>query len=705
MPDMVCPGSGAPLDTCTFGYPSTWTKTIDNNTYQQYSYTPFLPSNNQFTWHDATTCSIGAEKCSHASSLYTITDNRIEGCSLYTMMLWDGWCSGAVTCTDYRSCVTIDDVTFCDGDPGSQKIIEKIETMPYPAGHPTHPGELIYAPMCWAGGTEPMQCQYWIGTDECYTDPQGQVHCPETTGGGFAQHPELCPGPPELCGYFKDDCESAGLYGNSACKYVGIECAEGAQGTYSGICYAPDIQYDCGEDHTFEAPGGPATAQICASELRCLGSECHNVRGESNADFGYALSALTGVELMQNDLVCSETGQPPTEQQIQNNTCTIRIFQGKKMKCKRPVGIWSNVGVPNCCSEGLKAASGVNAADYLVLAFAVVNLAKNPVVLKGLSSVPGTSPVFELFENVGSLYSSATQALKTALTSPFASAVEHLGFKVTSSTAEQAAKSAVQDGILGGVKQNLMQAAYNVINDVFGPELANNLFTVSGGQVMLNATIATALNVVSVAFTLYNLLKILMSIIFACHEDELKLGIERKLGKCTYVGSYCTGGFLCPVKKESYCCYNTPLARIIMEQVRRQLGGFGSKRNPNCNGLSPSEMQSVNWDAIDLTEWTQRLTDSGIIPQSPQQADQRWGASNVEHLQREYGISEIPGQDGNFTKADSNLERFEPHAATMVQGREELKDEPFGYVEPEEAPQYRPGSPPPPNTPGYIDPP
>lgn len=706
VPTMECPGGG-PLSECTFGYPSTWHETIDNATYLEYRYTPFTPSQNAFTWNDTSSCSLGAEKCVYTSNLYVITENAIAGCDVYTMMLWDGWCHGNVTCTDYRSCMTIEDVTFCEGDPASAKIIEKMETKPYPATHPSNPEQPIYSPMCWAGGTEPMTCEYFIGQGECYTDPQGQVHCPETTGYGFTQHEELCPGPPELCPYFQDDCEHQGLYGNPECTYIGIECAEGSQGAYSGICYVPDIQYDCGGDLSYEVPNTSATAQICASPLRCLGTECHNVRGETNADMGYAVSALTGIELMQNDLVCGETGEPPTEAQIQSGECSIMVFDGKHLECQVPAGDSDKIGVPNCCKEGLKAASGINAFTYIQLAFHMVNLAKNPIVLEGLASIPGASPVFELFENVGNLYSSAVSALKTTVTNAFTSAVEHLGSKIGSKAAEESAKKAISSMSIASLKQKLMWKAYDYISETFGPELANKIFTVIGTEIALNAVLSTVIHVFALIYTVYSITKILMQIIFACHESELKLGIERKLGKCTFVGSYCSDRvlFYCITKKESYCCYNTPLARIIMEQARRQLGGFGSKKHPNCQGLTPQEMQSVNWDAIDLTEWTARLAEAGILPQSLEQAEERWGATNIQHLQREYGISETVGPDGDFTKAESNKERLEPFVPVMIDGKQELETQPYGYVEPEEMPQYRPESPPPPGTDGYITPP
>ncbi len=690
MPNMACPGSGSPLSTCTFGYPQTWVDQIDNSTRQEYRYTPYIATNERFTWNDYQECAVGLDECKHVSSLYTITQNEIDGCDVQTLMLWDGWCQGNVTCTDYRSCVTIEDVTYCEGDPESeQKIISKMETMTYPGTHPTNAGQPVYQPMCWAGSVNQMSCSYYIGTEECYTDTQGQVHCPETDGTGFVHHEGLCTGAESLCPYFKDDCELQGLYNNDNCTYVGQECAEDASGLYSKICYSPTLVYDCGRTKTIQVPATTASAELCSSPVRCLGTECHNVRGESNADMGRAMGSLTAVEMMQNDFVCAETGQPPTDAQIQSGECSIRVFEGKRMKCKIPIG--HGVGLTtDCCDEGLKAARGVNAVDYIMLAFTTVNLAKNPIVLKGLASVPGSSPVFGLFENASNLYNSATSFLKSTVTNAFTNTVEHLGFKVTSSAAEATAKEAVQTGLISGIKQKIMWSAYDTIKSVFGPELADQMFTISGGQIALNATLSMALNFISLVFTIYSLLKILAQILFPCEQDELKLGIQRKLGNCTYVGSYCAQRtlFTCIVKKKSFCCYNTPLARIIMEQARAQLGGFGSKKKPNCEGLTLSELEMINWEAIDLSEWEARLGEAGFIPQTEEAAEQRWGATNVQHLQREYGITEVPGPDGDFTKAESNQERLEPFTPTIMSGKGTLEDSKYKYVDPEQTLQY-----------------
>lgn len=74
---------------------------------------------------------------------------------------------------------------------------------------------------------------------------------------------------------------------------------------------------------------------------------------------------------------------------------------------------------------------------------------------------------------------------------------------------------------------------------------------------------------------------------------------------CHYVGTYCSKKVVtCVERKESYCCYNSPLARILQEQGRPQLGkGWGSAQHPQCEGFTQDELERLDFDAMDLSEF------------------------------------------------------------------------------------------------------
>lgn len=88
------------------------------------------------------------------------------------------------------------------------------------------------------------------------------------------------------------------------------------------------------------------------------------------------------------------------------------------------------------------------------------------------------------------------------------------------------------------------------------------------------------------------------------------------------MGSYCSKrikygvGSVCVQTTESYCCFNSQLARIIQEQGRLQLqsfapdGNWGTETSPNCIGLTPDQFQMLDFSKIDLSEYFEELSAS-----------------------------------------------------------------------------------------------
>jgi conjugal transfer mating pair stabilization protein TraN len=133
----------------------------------------------------------------------------------------------------------------------------------------------------------------------------------------------------------------------------------------------------------------------------------------------------------------------------------------------------------------------------------------------------------------------------------------------------------------------------------------------SGGLVGM---VSSVLNMIMVAYAIYSILDILVNIIWECEMEEFQLGVQKQLRNCHYEGSYCHG-FLCIEKRESYCCFNSPLARIINVQAKQQLGGKrDDPENPDCSGLTISDLSRIDWSRIDLKEWLDILTITHHFP-------------------------------------------------------------------------------------------
>ena len=93
--------------------------------------------------------------------------------------------------------------------------------------------------------------------------------------------------------------------------------------------------------------------------------------------------------------------------------------------------------------------------------------------------------------------------------------------------------------------------------------------------------------------------------------SEYTLDTDRQLKECHGLGSYCASNILglCIERKEGYCCFNSPLARIMNEQIRPQLGiSWGTAKAPQCQGLTIAQLGSVDWSRVDLSEWVALLT-------------------------------------------------------------------------------------------------
>ncbi|QEM94317.1 type-F conjugative transfer system mating-pair stabilization protein TraN (plasmid) [Kosakonia radicincitans] len=111
----------------------------------------------------------------------------------------------------------------------------------------------------------------------------------------------------------------------------------------------------------------------------------------------------------------------------------------------------------------------------------------------------------------------------------------------------------------------------------------------------------------------------------SCNSDEMALGKAKAKKVTVSVGDRCDHQVLgvCVQKSQVYCVFGGKLARIIQEQGRRdQLGvSFGSGDSPNCSGITVPQLQSINFDLINFSDFysdlinNQKIPDSGVMVQ------------------------------------------------------------------------------------------
>ncbi len=453
------------------------------------------------------------------------------------------------------------------------------------------------------------------GVLNCWTDAQGVVHCPENPGN------------------LKDTCEA--LQNNPNCSFVRQECIEGAQDPESDICYAWTVTYDCGTEVGVDEITTTMGYQ-CDGVIRCLGEECVDGQFDLN-NTGFAKAAVLSqvVQYAGMDMDCT------------GGDC--QIWSGDLMRCKKALGGWVD-----CCTKP----EGVSLADYMSLLGSAKELASLKWDLTTL--IPGpfaTNPLTGAYSTLQNYTAEVTNFLSQPFTSAWDSLVGNPGLL---SGAEQMTGAQVGGA---GLTQMLMRGANDFLTQ-FSPDLAGSIFTETVTGVVFTESVQllmSAASFIMMLYTIYNVLDILVHIIWACEEDEFELGAKRQLKVCHYVGSYCASDVIgmCIEKKESYCCYNSPLARIVQEQTRGKqgtAGGFGSGKNPRCDGLTAAQLSAVNWDAVDLSEWQALLAIGGQYP-----------------TQREISIDSLTGSGSAFNFKNTGSPR--PDAATRTQQRIEQSGE------------------------------
>lgn len=477
----------------------------------------------------------------------------------------DGFCQSSFACdaappTDADGCATFDGVRVCPGQfpPG------------LPAGFPA---------LCQSARVN-VSCNFWQGPVSCWTDPQGLQHCPTNTGN------------------VKSTC--AALESNPACGFVSSRCVGGAAGQ-SGTCYVSEEVWDCGSAATI-----PTVVKNqkynCAGPVRCQGTECLSVQSETNSDFAKAAAALQAARFMAMDANCSAAGDTST-----STSCAV--FKGRKIECKK---VFS--GYIDCCNQPVP---GVSLFDYINFILAVSRVDSAVMSLNSSNALRGAWQTMR--EPVVDSWNAVSQPITEAWEGIWNSG--------------EAVAEGAQMGIITQIQQALMKEVAEFAAKAFGPEAANSLFVVTDGAgvvgeafdqagvlqdglLSLGGEIGSLLSGVMTVYAIYSIVTLLIKIIWQCQKEEFELAVQRQLKNCHNVGSYCASNFgFCIEKREVYCCFNSPLSRIIQEQVRPQLGlSWGSPKQATCEGLSPEQLTAVDWNKVDLSEWLGILSTTGHLP-------------------------------------------------------------------------------------------
>lgn len=144
----------------------------------------------------------------------------------------------------------------------------------------------------------------------------------------------------------------------------------------------------------------------------------------------------------------------------------------------------------------------------------------------------------------------------------------------------------------------------------FGEKLGVDAITIWS-----NSTNTFALTFDPVSFAIQLAVSYVLEDLMSCDQSDILTGMRKGNNLCHYIGDYCSSRFLgkCIERKETYCCYNSRLAKIINVEGRKQIAkGWGTASSPDCTGFTPAELQSIDFSRMDLSQFAAEIVPKDI---------------------------------------------------------------------------------------------
>lgn len=408
------------------------------------------------------------------------------------------------------------------------------------------------------------------------------------------------------CKIFEDD---------KTCSYVSQKCVEGAVDS-KGICYIVEEKWDCGKDIAVE-DASTSTKTACVGPVRCMGSDCITPDQTKSTTFAQTAAKLQSVQFMTQDMNCN-TIKDGSGKVTAITGCTV--FGGKAYECKVAIG-----GVQNCCNVP----TIITASGYIT---ALMQMSKMNSALMAVQSGSATGAV-GAYQSIGKAVGQGV----SEVTKPFTSYIENISGSVDSFAQPIKAfmdelKKKIKDTITDTLKKMIgkmsEQAAGEGVASAATDEAAEKAAEKAAEGVMKN--MASAASTLMAIYAYYVVAMMIIQAVFKCVDEEFELAGKRKALVCKKEGEYCkteTAGGLggCIEKRDVYCCYSSPLGRVIHDQAAPQIGIVSKKiteKNtvPNCGGIPLEKIHMIDWSKIDLSEWTAILSEHNLMPDAASMA-------------------------------------------------------------------------------------
>lgn len=388
------------------------------------------------------------------------------------------------------------------------------------------------------------------------------------------------------------------------CTLVDTKCDNQQTGPDGNlICTDTQKTYRC------EVKPAETKATNECTQINCVGGICQEAEAEPNKDFG---TAVAGLEIAR---------QAAAYQDINN----LKIFNGQNDKCSVKL-----FGVSNCCKREPGGGDFTNSAIALQSGIEVgreiLEVGSEYIydMLAGNSLQTSFAPIVGFFSRAGEA---------AAVFNPEISAY---GFTLGVNTRPAAS------GLVGDI---------SILSEIPGGEFFTNIPGLTAPSSLAQSVVLEVPGFLTGSSTATNLyvtfdpatlaFQIAIQLIMQylqCDQSEQILALKRGRGLCHQVGErYCSSKFLgtCVEKKESHCCYNSKLAKIIAVQGGAQVGkSFGTPKNTDCSGLTVEQLQKVDFSKIDMSEFIADIKEralSGVTGNSTNR-----GVENLETKIQEY---------------------------------------------------------------------
>lgn len=489
------------------------------------------------------------------------------------------------------------------------------------------------------------------------------------------------------------------------CKFVSSTCTGGMTGHVTGTCYVNDVVYDCGED--VKVDDVSVETNYKCDGIACLGENCIDVDRTQSTDFAKVNALLNAMQYMAQDMACTgidADGNPIGDQNVE---CTV--FGGNVGRCKIAVGGWQD-----CCEP----VGGPGLSEYIAMIkagqrlHAAVNSYGTAVNAAGNASSIGAQIAGSYAEAFGKVTEVLSSANNQWFLKAFSSAADNIYSNITDFF------SAPLDWFVKTMGKNLSEASMKAIAKVFGDAGFKNTSQVIGaaaekgsGQIgggagggaagdtvaqqtmgdailtdifgpQVGAYVGSIISFVGWVYLAYQIANLIIQLVYKCEEEEYKTVSQRETKNCHYVGSYCKSKKLgiCIVKQRSYCCYQSPLSRIINEQIKATQpeiltngGDWGTPQNPKCDGIPLNDVAKINWDLINLDEWTALLVQTGnMVTADKINLDELTGKASLMNWTKDQGGVDAWGTPP--IQGDTDIAKKPQKAAAFGLGTREARN-------------------------------